>query len=402
MLNQNIKNLRKQKGYTQEAFAQELNVVRQTVSKWEKGYSVPDAIMLEKIAELFEVSVSDLLGNTEVNPEDRNDFRQISEQLSLLNSQIARELSRKRRTRKIILIIFGVLIFAAILFSVCIFIPESVEEPIIGTFDYCQLDDNLEKAVHQIILSESGKSDWTGEFLAESHVVYGTEENGKEIKLYLLENISSFGFMNGFFVEVAGHCVPAVYTLKSTESGIEFVNRQYAQDGSLYESSIKEMFPRKIAKEILSGTSQESRSMMLDSVKRQAYKYLNRIKRDTDVVDYADIEHILLEDCGISADISNMICDVYPDYDWQMGNHEKTEDGVRYVYQTDYDERYDRITFTKFEYGKNKIVEFIAVDGTTGKVIKDAPIPEKVKYIKGRLVPKRQGTVEYTTFGFYQ
>ena len=45
MLNQNIKNLRKQNGYTQETFAQELNVVRQTVSKWEKGYSVPDAVV---------------------------------------------------------------------------------------------------------------------------------------------------------------------------------------------------------------------------------------------------------------------------------------------------------------------------------------------------------------------
>ena len=52
MLNENIKNFRKQKGYSQETLAQELNVVRQTVSKWEKGYSVPDAIMLEKLSDL--------------------------------------------------------------------------------------------------------------------------------------------------------------------------------------------------------------------------------------------------------------------------------------------------------------------------------------------------------------
>ena len=62
MLSENIKEYRKQKGYTQETLAQALNVVRQTVSKWEKGYSVPDADMLEKLADILEVSVSDLLG----------------------------------------------------------------------------------------------------------------------------------------------------------------------------------------------------------------------------------------------------------------------------------------------------------------------------------------------------
>ena len=46
MLNENIKNLRKSKGLSQEELAVKLNVVRQTVSKWENGLSVPDADML--------------------------------------------------------------------------------------------------------------------------------------------------------------------------------------------------------------------------------------------------------------------------------------------------------------------------------------------------------------------
>lgn len=40
MLNENIKNLRKAKGLSQEELAIKLNVVRQTVSKWEKGVSL--------------------------------------------------------------------------------------------------------------------------------------------------------------------------------------------------------------------------------------------------------------------------------------------------------------------------------------------------------------------------
>ena len=103
MLNENIKALRKQHGYTQETFAQELNVVRQTVSKWEKGYSVPDAIMLEKIAELFDVSPVDLLGDATQAQTEKPDLRQISEQLSILNNQFARELARKQKNRRIAL-----------------------------------------------------------------------------------------------------------------------------------------------------------------------------------------------------------------------------------------------------------------------------------------------------------
>lgn len=39
MLNENIKAIRKTKGLSQEELAVKLNVVRQTISKWEKGVS---------------------------------------------------------------------------------------------------------------------------------------------------------------------------------------------------------------------------------------------------------------------------------------------------------------------------------------------------------------------------
>ena len=60
MLNENIKALRKNKGFTQDELASRLNVVRQTVSKWEKGYSVPDAEMLQKMAEIFPLKPSNI------------------------------------------------------------------------------------------------------------------------------------------------------------------------------------------------------------------------------------------------------------------------------------------------------------------------------------------------------
>lgn len=50
MINENIKHFRKTRGMSQEEMAVKLNVVRQTVSKWEKGLSIPDADVLIEMA----------------------------------------------------------------------------------------------------------------------------------------------------------------------------------------------------------------------------------------------------------------------------------------------------------------------------------------------------------------
>lgn len=66
MLSKNIQSIRKSKGLSQQELAIQLNVVRQTISKWEQGLSVPDSDMLISISEVLEVPVSTLLGETVV------------------------------------------------------------------------------------------------------------------------------------------------------------------------------------------------------------------------------------------------------------------------------------------------------------------------------------------------
>ena len=61
MLKDNLKSARKAKGLSQEELAIKLNVVRQTISKWEQGLSVPDAKMLISISEVFDTPISTLL-----------------------------------------------------------------------------------------------------------------------------------------------------------------------------------------------------------------------------------------------------------------------------------------------------------------------------------------------------
>ena len=107
MFQDNLKILRKHKGYTQEELASRLKVVRQTVSKWEKGLSVPDAEMFMKIAEEFEVSVSELLGAKIQDEESSSD---VADQLARINEQLVIKNRRARRVWKAVGIIAGIIL----------------------------------------------------------------------------------------------------------------------------------------------------------------------------------------------------------------------------------------------------------------------------------------------------
>lgn len=98
MLNENIKAIRKAKGLSQEELAIKLNVVRQTISKWENGLSVPDSDMLISISEIFETPVSALLGESIIEQE-ADDVKVIAEKLEVINLQLAK---RKETRRKIL------------------------------------------------------------------------------------------------------------------------------------------------------------------------------------------------------------------------------------------------------------------------------------------------------------
>ena len=114
MFSENLKAYRKAKGLTQEELAIRLHVVRQTVSKWEKGLSVPDADLLLRLSEVLEVPVAQLLGS-EVPPEAPAD--QVAQQLARINEQLA---INNRRARRVWQVIAGILIAIAVLFLVLI------------------------------------------------------------------------------------------------------------------------------------------------------------------------------------------------------------------------------------------------------------------------------------------
>ncbi len=115
MLNENLKIVRKEKGMSQEELANKLNVVRQTVSKWEQGLSVPDSEMLVRISEIFEVPVSRLIGETVEEETTKDELARISQKLENLNEMIAEANAKKKRKNiiafSVFLIIVAIIIF---------------------------------------------------------------------------------------------------------------------------------------------------------------------------------------------------------------------------------------------------------------------------------------------------
>ena len=95
MLNENIKALRKSKGLSQQELAVKVNVVRQTISKWEQGLSVPDSDLLIALSEALDTPVSTLLGETVVESE-ADAVKALSEKLEIINLQFARKKAMRR------------------------------------------------------------------------------------------------------------------------------------------------------------------------------------------------------------------------------------------------------------------------------------------------------------------
>ena len=119
MFHENLKTMRKAKGYTQEKLAIKLNVVRQTVSKWEKGLSVPDADVHCKIADVLDTDVSTLLGEEIVEETDKS---AVAQQLAKISEQLAMKNQHSKKIWKVVcIILFVILVFyilAIVVFSV--------------------------------------------------------------------------------------------------------------------------------------------------------------------------------------------------------------------------------------------------------------------------------------------
>lgn len=242
-------------------------------------------------------------------------------------------------------------------------------------------EDKLDRAVSQAIFDINPQPDWSGECKAEGHIIYGVEEDGDNVTVYLCEQFSTFGFKNGYFMEMSGHRVPAVYTFVKNGSGYALLDYEYPQDGERYSDSIKELFPTQYEYRAFNPTEKDYASLWNQCV-AYAEEYLDEIGREAEVRAYSEVEHTMLTDVGVAVDVSNRILEnkSLSCYDSDIGYYETLENGVRYVYRTAYEKDNNLIVFTKELYGEgengiNQIIEEIKINGQTGDIVSENSYP---------------------------
>lgn len=139
MLSENLKHFRKAKGLSQEELAIKLHIVRQTVSKWEKGLSVPDSGMLIRLAEALDTSVTELLGETagsESSSDESAELKAIAAKLELLNEQFAARCERQRKLWRAVFVLLGAAALLVLLYQLIEwFSYQAAMERIWGRYD---------------------------------------------------------------------------------------------------------------------------------------------------------------------------------------------------------------------------------------------------------------------------
>lgn len=226
----------------------------------------------------------------------------------------------------------------------------------------------MEAAVVKAILTEDEAEYWNGECSAEGHIIFASETKNNIIYVYTYISNVSFGFENGNFVDISGAQMPAVFEFNA--DNYESIGISYPEDGVMYSSSIKKMFPKKYESKVLNLSDAD-----YENLNNQLYKYaedyLKSIGRTAAVGRMNNFDYVLPTDLGISIDVSNALNDIqklYP-YPYWIGDKEVIEDGTRYVYKTEYDKSNNLIVYSKYKYDSpESIEEKIVINSLTGKV----------------------------------
>lgn len=235
----------------------------------------------------------------------------------------------------------------------------------------------VEEAVSKAILNNNETRYADGECVGEGHIILGEEDyadGGKVV--YALTMYGQYGFENNAFIKTSGSgIIPAQIVFDSEYKVIEF---KLPMDGNMYLPSCKELFPEKYWKDVLSD-NEKYHSILKEQEKRYASEYLRKIGREAQIGEYSDIEH---EFADMDVEASNTLLDLYYDYpDW-IGTQERIENGVRYVYEKQWDSKGNGdgvVTFKKYEYDTNKVVYEVVMNVIDGEIIAMKGKPRKTR-----------------------
>lgn len=282
--------------------------------------------------------------------------------------------------RKIIVLILIALAVAAVILTVFLIKKPATKEEnkqfVSNGAIETKSDDELEKSVSEAIISDNKGNYASGEFDAEGHIILGVErkdENGnKKVTVYALISYISYGFENGDFVSFGGcGSVPAVMSFDEENGRYSLSEIKYAEDGGDYITSVRKMFPEKIAIRVVSNNSEDINELNSQCVS-QAEKYLESIGREAKIGEISE-RTLFPGDVALNDDARNRIMEhiQFPFPDYYIGTRELLENGERMIYETAYDEESKKYICTKSKYDSGETLSRFEIDAQTGKIINE-------------------------------
>lgn len=228
--------------------------------------------------------------------------------------------------------------------------------------------------ISEAILSHNARSYLAGECSAEGYIILADKtENGNRV-VSILASYGEYGFLNGNFVKVSGSgAIPVRITFDEEGNVAEYLE---AEDGAGYTESVKKMFDEETYA-IYEGKVKGGNTYTLCKEGEMIYvrRYLSEIGREAEVGEYGDFSYELLTDLGVSVEVSNMMLsrkDEFSNYfPYFAGTAEHIIDGVRYVFETSYDEEKSEISYIQYEYGKDEAVKGMIYSSATGELLRE-------------------------------
>jgi len=228
----------------------------------------------------------------------------------------------------------------------------------------------LDDAISSAIFKSNAGVYYEGELAAEGHILMSSEEEGPQVKAYVLSMYGEYEFQNGNFVKCAGSgAIPTVITFVLNDSKeYTIVSYEEAEDGSDFVPSIKKMFPEDLWARCIS--IEEDDMSELEKMERgYAEEYVESIGRENaEIGDYADFEYTYDDAYNVSEKAANAMLEAQST-DPLVGkcpmwyaNREVVEEGIRYLYKKEYDEAAKKVIFSKVEQESGKVVESAEYD----------------------------------------
>lgn len=234
--------------------------------------------------------------------------------------------------------------------------------------------DFFDEVVASAILEHNMDSSLQEECSAEGHIILEQTEEDGIATIYALTVYGGYAFHNvDYFVKSTGTgVIPVVMKFDlRLNSHTPLISMEYPVDGSGYLTSIKEMFPEHLQDRALN-IQKDDHDTLTVMEQEYARKYLAELGRDALIGDYADFEHQLLTDLGISPEVSNKLSEYEKElelgsYPYWHGSKEKIEDGIRYMYSVFYEEETNEIIYEKRVFDTMETVEKFVFDAETGE-----------------------------------